>query len=256
MESMLKAERKVTYPIEGVRVGHHLEDIVSGDYLLEVVRSPVLHELGTGHQHEEEELNPHLRGRRVENHLGKTTHSSPDQDSNLDLPVLGSLAQHETSALANYATEVGKSSALKMLVDQTNSLISHSRGLEGLAKLVRPVCHSGNLLVYCVIYYLRFSKGSLKSHDLHAFYALASYVLFHSSQQSFICIVKFNMAVMEGSLSKWTNVMKGWQYRYFVLDDNAGLLSYYTDLCYTSRPKVAPPEKCRLGRTATLLGVR
>lgn len=22
--------------------------------------------------------------------------------------------------------------------------------------------------------------------------------------------------------------MKGWQYRYFVLDDNAGLLSYYT----------------------------
>ncbi|XP_039276085.1 oxysterol-binding protein-related protein 9 [Nilaparvata lugens] len=33
---------------------------------------------------------------------------------------------------------------------------------------------------------------------------------------------------MEGSLSKWTNVMKGWQYRWFVLDDNAGLLSYYT----------------------------
>ncbi|PNF20427.1 Oxysterol-binding protein-related protein 9 [Cryptotermes secundus] len=36
------------------------------------------------------------------------------------------------------------------------------------------------------------------------------------------------MASMEGSLSKWTNVMKGWQYRWFVLDDNAGLLSYYT----------------------------
>ncbi|CAH1398097.1 unnamed protein product [Nezara viridula] len=36
------------------------------------------------------------------------------------------------------------------------------------------------------------------------------------------------MAVMEGSLSKWTNLMKGWQYRWFVLDDNAGLLSYYT----------------------------
>ncbi|XP_026461869.1 oxysterol-binding protein-related protein 9 isoform X2 [Ctenocephalides felis] len=33
---------------------------------------------------------------------------------------------------------------------------------------------------------------------------------------------------MEGSLSKWTNVMKGWQYRWFVLDENAGLLSYYT----------------------------
>ncbi|KAK3866660.1 hypothetical protein Pcinc_027830 [Petrolisthes cinctipes] len=36
------------------------------------------------------------------------------------------------------------------------------------------------------------------------------------------------MAVMEGPLSKWTNVMKGWQYRWFVLDDCAGLLSYYT----------------------------
>ncbi|XP_054277757.1 oxysterol-binding protein-related protein 9 isoform X2 [Macrosteles quadrilineatus] len=36
------------------------------------------------------------------------------------------------------------------------------------------------------------------------------------------------MATMEGSLSKWTNVMKGWQYRWFVLDDNAGILSYYT----------------------------
>ncbi|XP_063225170.1 oxysterol-binding protein-related protein 9 isoform X2 [Bacillus rossius redtenbacheri] len=34
--------------------------------------------------------------------------------------------------------------------------------------------------------------------------------------------------IMEGTLSKWTNVMKGWQYRYFVLDDNAGLMSYYT----------------------------
>ncbi|XP_050400824.1 oxysterol-binding protein-related protein 9 [Patella vulgata] len=36
------------------------------------------------------------------------------------------------------------------------------------------------------------------------------------------------MATMEGPLSKWTNVMKGWQYRWFVLDDNSGLLSYYT----------------------------
>lgn len=40
---------------------------------------------------------------------------------------------------------------------------------------------------------------------------------------------KVKMAsIMEGPLSKWTNVMKGWQYRWFVLDYNAGLLSYYT----------------------------
>ena len=33
---------------------------------------------------------------------------------------------------------------------------------------------------------------------------------------------------MEGTLSKWTNVMKGWQIRWFVLDEQAGLFSYYT----------------------------
>nr|CAD7193561.1 unnamed protein product [Timema douglasi] len=42
-----------------------------------------------------EEVNPHLRGGRVENHLGKTYPSSPDRDSNLDLPVLSSRAQHD-----------------------------------------------------------------------------------------------------------------------------------------------------------------
>nr|CAD7195431.1 unnamed protein product [Timema douglasi] len=41
-------------------------------------------------------------GGRVE----KTTPSSPKQDSNIDLSVLCSLAQHETSVLANYTTEV------------------------------------------------------------------------------------------------------------------------------------------------------
>uniref|UniRef100_A0A0N8E5Y3 Oxysterol-binding protein n=1 Tax=Daphnia magna TaxID=35525 RepID=A0A0N8E5Y3_9CRUS len=34
--------------------------------------------------------------------------------------------------------------------------------------------------------------------------------------------------IIEGPLSKWTNVVKGWQYRWFVLDDNATLFSYYT----------------------------
>nr|CAD7603089.1 unnamed protein product [Timema genevievae] len=48
-----------------------------------------------------------MHGGRVENHLG-TTPSSPKQEFNLNLPVLDSLAQHETSALANYATEVGE----------------------------------------------------------------------------------------------------------------------------------------------------
>nr|CAD7402310.1 unnamed protein product [Timema cristinae] len=51
-------------------------------------------ELGIG-KVELEEVNPHLRVGRVENHLGKTTPSSPDRDSNLDLPVLGGRAQHD-----------------------------------------------------------------------------------------------------------------------------------------------------------------
>nr|CAD7424898.1 unnamed protein product [Timema monikensis] len=41
------------------------------------------------------EVNPHLRGGRVENHLEKNTPSSPDRDSNLDLSVLSSRAQHD-----------------------------------------------------------------------------------------------------------------------------------------------------------------
>nr|CAD7197923.1 unnamed protein product [Timema douglasi] len=42
-----------------------------------------------------QEVNPHLCGGGVENHLGKPTPSSPDRDLNLDLPVLSSRAQHD-----------------------------------------------------------------------------------------------------------------------------------------------------------------
>nr|CAD7195430.1 unnamed protein product [Timema douglasi] len=48
-----------------------------------------------------EEVNPHLRGGRVENHLGKKLGSS-DRDSNLDLPVLNSLAQHDKRAIPDH----------------------------------------------------------------------------------------------------------------------------------------------------------
>ena len=34
--------------------------------------------------------------------------------------------------------------------------------------------------------------------------------------------------LFEGSLSKWTNVIQGWQYRFFVLDPTQGMLIYYT----------------------------
>nr|CAD7400163.1 unnamed protein product [Timema cristinae] len=55
-------------------------------------------------QVELEEVNPHLRGGRVESHLGKNTPSSPDRDSNLDLPVLSSRAQHDERVREVYPT--------------------------------------------------------------------------------------------------------------------------------------------------------
>ena len=33
--------------------------------------------------------------------------------------------------------------------------------------------------------------------------------------------------ILQGPLSKWTNVVQGWQYRWFVLDKTNGYLSYY-----------------------------
>nr|CAD7393566.1 unnamed protein product [Timema cristinae] len=42
-----------------------------------------------------EVVNPHLCGERMDSHLGKTTPSTPDQDLDLDLPVLSSQAKHD-----------------------------------------------------------------------------------------------------------------------------------------------------------------
>lgn len=36
------------------------------------------------------------------------------------------------------------------------------------------------------------------------------------------------MSGLEGSLFKWINMVKGWQTRWFVLEPEIGLLSYFT----------------------------
>nr|CAD7403915.1 unnamed protein product [Timema poppensis] len=59
-------------------------------------------------------MNPHLRGGRVENNLGKDIPSLHERDLNLDLPVLSSSAGHETSTLANYAPEAVHDSSAKV----------------------------------------------------------------------------------------------------------------------------------------------
>nr|CAD7199385.1 unnamed protein product [Timema douglasi] len=81
---------------EGTRVGS--DEIWSQPCPCVSPPAPVL--IASGIRYEDltqveiEEVNPHLRG-GVENHLGKTTPSSPDRDSNLDLPNLSSRAQHD-----------------------------------------------------------------------------------------------------------------------------------------------------------------
>ncbi|CAG2057415.1 unnamed protein product [Timema podura] len=54
-----------------------------------------------------EEVHPHLRGWRVETHLGKTTLSSPERGSNLYLPIIGGLVYCDISASNHAVTEVG-----------------------------------------------------------------------------------------------------------------------------------------------------
>nr|CAD7609806.1 unnamed protein product [Timema genevievae] len=51
------------------------------------------------------EVNPHLRGGRVENHLGKTTPSSPDREIRTSISPSSAVELNTTSALANYVTE-------------------------------------------------------------------------------------------------------------------------------------------------------
>nr|CAD7572586.1 unnamed protein product [Timema californicum] len=59
-----------------------------------------------------EDVNPHLHGGRVEKPFREHHPSSTERDSNLGLLILSSLAQHETSAFRNYATEAVMSELL------------------------------------------------------------------------------------------------------------------------------------------------
>lgn len=42
-----------------------------------------------------------------------------------------------------------------------------------------------------------------------------------------ICNFFCSLQKMEGQLSKFTNLVKGWQFRWFVLDPDSGTLTYY-----------------------------
>nr|CAD7263756.1 unnamed protein product [Timema shepardi] len=98
--TVMVRSRAVERGYEALRQSEGLEEpCFSGN--LDNAEEPLLTDCGyvDGHEFrlpvEKRKLNPHLRGGRVENHLGKTTLSSPDRDSNLDFPILGGRAQHD-----------------------------------------------------------------------------------------------------------------------------------------------------------------
>nr|CAD7203397.1 unnamed protein product [Timema douglasi] len=107
LESSFVGTRPLDSPETPADIDHQaldaLDGRVDGKMYLELTKTPYTTQQSTPQQQqvngigkaELEEVSPHLRGGRVENHLGKTTSSSPDRDSNLDLPVLSSRTQHD-----------------------------------------------------------------------------------------------------------------------------------------------------------------
>nr|CAD7568652.1 unnamed protein product [Timema californicum] len=96
---------------------------------------------------EPEEVNPHLCGGRVENHLIKTTPSSPERDSNLDLPILGSLALYKTSVLANYATEAGNMQNINSVETSRLMHAATQQMLRAGVDFSRIHCITGNIVI-------------------------------------------------------------------------------------------------------------
>nr|CAD7398712.1 unnamed protein product [Timema poppensis] len=132
-----------------------------------------------------EEMNLHLRGGRVENHLGKTTPSAPDRDSNLDLPVLGGRAQHDkrrTLPMRHKEVHViNVPSALKFAVDFGLALISEKirkrvkfytcleEGLQFIDRSILPKEYGGTMPMAEMIALwkqeLLAARATLLSHD-------------------------------------------------------------------------------------------
>nr|CAD7427992.1 unnamed protein product [Timema monikensis] len=91
-----------------------------------------------------EEVNPHLRGERVENHLGKNTPSSPDRDSNLDLLVLSSRAQHDKRV--SQLRHRGGSPMASLVLNDSSQLISDSKHLRVKGHRLCSYCDSVAML--------------------------------------------------------------------------------------------------------------
>nr|CAD7574480.1 unnamed protein product [Timema californicum] len=126
--------------------------------------------LGIG-KAELEEANTDLRGGRVENHLGKTTPSSPDRDSNLDLPnldlpVLSSrAAQHDKRKKAMESIN----SRLALVMKSGKFVLGYKQTLktlrQGKAKLVIIANNTPPLRKSEIEYYAMLAKTGVHHYS-------------------------------------------------------------------------------------------
>nr|CAD7567639.1 unnamed protein product [Timema californicum] len=85
-----------------------------------------------------EEVNPHWRGGRVESHLGKTTPSSPDRDSNLDLPALSSPPQAHKRSVYHFEETMTSFCELSSYTPMPVDITCHSKSLYVVLFIVLP----------------------------------------------------------------------------------------------------------------------
>nr|CAD7462700.1 unnamed protein product [Timema tahoe] len=119
---------------------------------LSVIGRPVQHESDTlDHSATEEgykDVYPHFLGKRVEDHFGKTTLSTPNRDSNIDLPVIGSLVYCKSSALDHADTEEGYITTGYNIEEEKMLLLAvvleDEENLEGGVIFTKPALHLFN----------------------------------------------------------------------------------------------------------------
>nr|CAD7262714.1 unnamed protein product [Timema shepardi] len=116
-----------------------------------------------------------MPGGIMENHLGTATPCLSDQDSNLDLPVLGSLAQHEACALANYVNETSVLSNMQHFFENLRSNLESLESLPAeekealLGRAVATVEQDRTMRPRATAAYLHALRNHRPSHKIRSF---------------------------------------------------------------------------------------
>nr|CAD7265674.1 unnamed protein product [Timema shepardi] len=160
-----------------------------------------------------EDVNPHLRGGRGENHLRKTTSSSPDRDWNLDLPVLSSRAStRQAQHMSSYSfLHSDRSSSPIHLTSTPVRFMGHSQFVVG-SQVVQPGANSAQQSGYQALRLateiVPATLALLGSGQASPFWAVLFYftlILFGIAQQLCIwhCVITGIMAINVSSLKAW-----------------------------------------------------